>query len=86
MHLRQVVLKKKISIFFSVFLWFKPSTSNLSSGGHFVRRSGTVLARFSRGTSKQHSYEVGMKSNQGYRRSWPLKICLIGGHLVIGAI
>ena len=35
-HLRQVVLQKKISIFFCVFLWFKPRTSIFSSGGHFM--------------------------------------------------
>ena len=39
MHLRQVVLKKKISLF-----WFKPRASTFSSGGHFVHQSGTVLA------------------------------------------
>ena len=46
MHLRQMVLKKKISIFFCVFLWLKPRTSILSSGCHFVLWSGTVLAIF----------------------------------------
>ena len=44
MHLRQVVLKKNISTFFCVFLWFKPRASIFSTGGHFVHRSGTVLA------------------------------------------
>ena len=44
MRLRQVVQKKKISIFFCVFLWFKSRTSIFSSGGHFVHGSGTVLA------------------------------------------
>ena len=44
MHLRQVVLKKNISNFFCVFLWFKPRASILSAGGHFVHRSGTVVA------------------------------------------
>ena len=29
---------------FCVFLWFKPRTSIFSSGGHFVHRSGTILA------------------------------------------
>ena len=40
MHLRQVVLKKNISIFFCVFLL----ASIFSAGGHFVHRSGTVIA------------------------------------------
>ena len=44
MHLRQVALRKKILIFFCVFLWFKPRASIFSSGGHFVDRSITVLA------------------------------------------
>ena len=44
MHLRQVVLKKNISIFFCVFFWFKPRASIFSTGGHFVHGSGTALA------------------------------------------
>ena len=43
MHLRQVALKKNISIFFCLFLCFKPRASLFSTGGHFLHRSGTVL-------------------------------------------
>ena len=35
--------EEDFNIFF-VFLWFKPRTSILSSGGHFVYQSGIVLA------------------------------------------
>ena len=32
--------------------------SIFSSGGHFVHRSKTIFSYFSRGSPKQHSYEV----------------------------
>ena len=56
MLLRQVPLKK-FSIFFCVYLWFKPRTPDFSSGGYFVYLSGTVLAIFVEG----HLSEIPMK-------------------------
>ena len=43
--------------------------SIFSSGDHFAHRSENRFSQFGRGSPKQHSYEVKMKSAQGYRRS-----------------
>ena len=62
---QQVVLKKKISIFFCVFLWFKPRTSILSYGCHFVHRGETVLAIFVEGHLSNILMEVECNKPRG---------------------
>ena len=56
LHPWQVVLKS--SVFFCVFLWFKPKASIFSSGGQFYWLERNRFSYICRGSSKQHSYEV----------------------------
>ena len=59
--------------------------SIFSFDGHFVQRSGTILAFFSRGSSKEHFCEIILKS-----ANWPRRRCRFtsfsifssGGHFV----
>ena len=48
------------------------------SGGHFVQWSGTILAIFSRGSPKEHFYEIILKSGH-WRRRCRLKKLLTDG-------
>ena len=59
--------------------------SIFSSGGHFVQRSRTILAVFGKGSSKEHSCEIILKSAHRPRRRCRLKgfsIFSFDGHFV----